>query len=80
MEAVDRSVVAEDERWAVPIDEAARRLGIGRAVMYREAKARTYPTIRIGQRVVIPMGVINDWLTNGYDPDGESEKEDGTWD
>jgi excisionase family DNA binding protein len=62
-----------DERWAVSIDEAAERLGIGRTLMFEAAKRGDFPTIKIGGRRVISMSVINDWLVNGYAPKGEED-------
>lgn len=73
MDAVASGVVAPvvDERWAVSIDEAAKRLGIGRTLMHEAAKRGDYPTIRIGKRRVIPMTVINEWMERGYNPQKE---------
>lgn len=59
--------VVDEERWALSIDEAAKRLGIGRTLMHEAARRGEFPTIRIGRRRVIPVKALNDWLENGFD-------------
>lgn len=70
MEAVVPGVAAPlvaEERWAVSLDEAAERLGVGRTLMHAAARRGDFPTIRIGSRRVISVKLVNDWLVNGFD-------------
>lgn len=50
----------EPETYSVPV--AARKLGVGRATMYRAVERREIPNIRIGARIVIPAWWVNDKL------------------
>lgn len=47
------------------VDEAARRLGIGRRLAYRCCAEGTLPAIRLGRRWVIPAAAVERLLAEG---------------
>ena len=46
------------ERLTVTISEAAKLLGIGRSLAYEAAKRGEIPTIRIGDRLLVPLPAL----------------------
>jgi excisionase family DNA binding protein len=56
-----------EDRLAIDIPEAARRLGIGRNQAYEAAKAGELPTIPFGKRRVVPL-VALERLLRADDP------------
>jgi len=45
----------KERRLTMTVPEAARALGVGRNQGYEAAKRREIPTIRIGNRIVVPV-------------------------
>jgi excisionase family DNA binding protein len=60
-----------DERLTYTLTEAARRLGISRALAYEAANRGELPVCRIGRRVLVPRTALARLLEDGP-PDGSS--------
>jgi excisionase family DNA binding protein len=54
----------KDERVAITIPEAAKKLGIGRNSAYRAATNGEIPTIRLGKRLLVPLAAFQRLLEN----------------
>jgi excisionase family DNA binding protein len=52
------SVLDGERRVQVPLDEAARLLGISKWLAYRLAHAGELPTNRIGRNLYVPVAVL----------------------
>ena len=52
----------ELDRLTLTVEEAGKLLGISRALAYRMARTGRLPTIRFGNRIVVPKKVIEDML------------------
>ena len=50
------------EKLSYSIDEAARRIGVSKNVIYQLAKAQLIPVIRIGRRYVINAEQFDAWF------------------
>jgi excisionase family DNA binding protein len=60
------SQAMQDEKLTINIDEAAKRLGIGRNQAYEAAKAGQIPCIKVGKkRLLVPLGAFNRLLEGG---------------
>lgn len=46
------------QRVAVSIDDAAHLIGIGRQSAYAAAKSGELPTVRMGRRLLVPVGPL----------------------
>lgn len=57
------AVSAADDRLAIPLQEAARRLSMGRNAAYSAAKSGEIPTIRIGRKILVPVKALERLLT-----------------
>jgi excisionase family DNA binding protein len=57
------------ERQTLSVEEAAEALGIGRTLAYEAVRRGEIPTIRIGKRLLVPRGALDQLLgtatTNG---------------
>ncbi len=51
-----------DERRTFTVEEAARSLGISRALAYDLVRRGEIPSLRLGRRIVIPRRVLDDLL------------------
>ena len=51
-----------DPRATVSVEEAGKILGIGRALAYRLAKDRQLPTIKLGNRLLVPKHALQKLL------------------
>ena len=49
----------------VTIEEAGRRLGIGRSLAYQLARSGDIPTLRLGRRLVVPRKRLERMLEGG---------------
>ncbi|MCG2639654.1 MULTISPECIES: helix-turn-helix domain-containing protein [Bradyrhizobium] len=58
------SAKSEDERRTRTVDEAAKILGISRASAYTAAKNGELPTIRIGNRLLVPDSALEKLLAS----------------
>jgi excisionase family DNA binding protein len=56
---------AVDERLTYTLNEAARRLGISRALAYEAAHRGELPVCRIGRRVLVPRAALLRLLGDG---------------
>jgi excisionase family DNA binding protein len=63
--------VPVEERLTYTLTEAARRLGISRALAYEAANRGELPVCRIGRRVLVPRTALARLLEDGP-PDGSS--------
>jgi excisionase family DNA binding protein len=52
----------DSERLTFTVEEAARMLGISRAVAYAHARDRTIPAIRVGKRLLVPKAAFERFL------------------
>jgi len=52
------------ERLTITVDEAAKELGISRALAYEMARTGKLPTLRFGRRFVVPRKAIDQLLEN----------------
>ena len=52
-------------RATITIEEAAKRLGIGRNQAYAAASKGQIPTIRIGKRILVPVAALDRLLMVG---------------
>jgi excisionase family DNA binding protein len=50
------------ERLLITVEEAARRLGIGRSLAWRLVRSGELPSVRLGRLVRIPEQSLADWL------------------
>lgn len=57
-------------RPTVPVEEAARWLGLGRSSAYAAAASGELPTIRIGRRIVVPTAALARMLVFEDTPTG----------
>ena len=62
---------AVEERLTYTLDEAARRLGISRALAYEAANRGELPVCRIGRRMLVPRVALLRLLEDGP-PDARS--------
>ena len=51
-----------DERYAISIDEAARRSGLSRSRVYEALKAGDLKSLKIGARRLIMIDALMTWL------------------
>jgi len=56
---------ADEERLTYTLNEAARRLGISRALAYEAAHRGELPVCRIGRRMLIPRAALLRLLEDG---------------
>jgi len=54
----------ERERRTITVEEAAKELGISRALAYEMARTGKLPTLRFGRRLVVPQRAIERLLEN----------------
>lgn len=53
--------------WTMTIEEAARALGVGRSSAYKAARRGDLPTIRIGNRLLVPRAALARMLGESLD-------------
>src|SRR5690348_7000502 len=58
-----------NEAAAMTVEEAARRLGIGRNLAYRLAREGAIPSLRLGRRILVPRARLDALLTGELPPD-----------
>ncbi len=51
------------EPLALTVEEAGKRLGLGRAATYAAINRGELPHLRIGRRVVVPIAALEQWLS-----------------
>ena len=57
-----------DARLTVTVAEAAKILGIGRALAYQAAATGDLPTVRVGRRILVPLARLKDMLASDQLP------------
>ena len=65
------AVAPAEERLTYTLNEAARRLGISRALAYEAANRGELPVFRIGRRLLVPRAALLRLLEDGP-PGGRS--------
>ena len=50
------------ERLLITVEEAARRLGIGRSLAWRLVRSGELPSVRLGRLVRVPERNLHVWL------------------
>jgi len=63
---------APEERLTHTLTEAARRLGISRALAYEAAHRGELPVCRIGRRMLVPRAALLRLLGQDAPPDSQS--------
>jgi excisionase family DNA binding protein len=58
------------ERLTVGIEEAARLLSVSPSHAFRMAAAGELPTIRLGKRLLVPIGALNKLVASAKVPAG----------
>lgn len=53
------------KKLALSVIEMGKALGISRSTAYALSRRADFPTARIGQRIVIPVDALQDWLNRG---------------
>ena len=56
---------AGERKLTLTVEEAAARLGIGRNAAYRGVRSGEIPSIKIGNRIVVPKAALNALLSGG---------------
>ncbi len=56
-------------RLTYTVEEAAKLLGVGRALAYEAARQGTIPTLRVGKRLLVPKAALERMLN----ANGESQ-------
>ena len=51
------------ERLALSVEEAARRLGVSRSLIWKMVNQRTIRTVRAGHRVLVPVSEVEEFLS-----------------
>ncbi len=54
---------ATSERLLLTVEEAARRLGIGKTLAWELVWAGVLPSVRLGRCVRIPLAALEAWIT-----------------
>ncbi len=49
-------------KMLLTVEEAARRLGIGRSLAWRLVQEGEIPSVRLGRLVRVPMRQLEEWL------------------
>ena len=58
------SYPAQFDRLALSVAELARALGISRSKAYALVRQADFPARRVGDRVLIPVDALRDWLNS----------------
>ena len=56
--------LSSDGKLAVPVDEAAPMLGIGRTMAYREVASGRLRSFRVGKRRLVPVSALVDYIND----------------
>lgn len=51
-----------DERLLLTVEEAARRLGIGRTLAWQLVRQGELPVVRLGRCVRVPCQALQEWI------------------
>lgn len=65
---MDRNGMSQNtERLALTVAEVAKALTLSRAQVYLMAARGEIPVVRVGKRVLVPVGALRQWLGCGRD-------------
>ena len=62
------------ERLALTVDEARRRLGLSRGLMYEAIRRGQIPSVRIGRRILVPCAALKRFLDEQQQQPGQRPK------
>ena len=51
-----------EDKITYSVKEAAQVLGLSRPTLYRLMDRPDFPSVRVGSRVLIPCGLLREWL------------------
>jgi excisionase family DNA binding protein len=54
----------EETRMLIPVEEAARRLSIGRTIMYDLVMSGELATVKIGRRRLVPVKALDAYIAS----------------
>lgn len=54
-----------ENKLAISVPEMAKVLGISRSMAYTLVNRADFPSARLGQRIVVPVDALKDWLNRG---------------
>ncbi len=60
------------DRLTLTVPEAARLLGVGRTLLYRELQDGHLPHVRLGRRILVPREALARWLAAGGMPGAQA--------
>lgn len=62
-----------NQKLTLSVTEAAKRLGVSRTTMYHLVKIKGFPTVQIGNRVLVSVKGLEKWVEEqaqkGWSPD-----------
>ena len=61
------------EKLTYSVEEAAKRIGIGKNALYALAAAKKIPAIRVGRRYIINAAMFDDWFRSQSERHAEIE-------
>ena len=61
------------DRLVLSADEARKKLGLSRGLMYEAIRKGEVPSIRIGRRILIPINALNRMLENAGERNAHAE-------
>lgn len=56
---------AISDKRALSVTEMVETLGISRTTAYELVNREDFPSMRIGQRIIVPVGALDRWLERG---------------
>lgn len=56
---------AVSDKRALSVTEMAETLGISRTTAYELVNREDFPSMRIGQRIIVPVDALDRWLERG---------------
>lgn len=56
---------AISDKRALSVTEIAETLGISRTTAYELVNREDFPSMRIGQRIIVPVDALDRWLERG---------------
>ena len=68
MSATAEHHLDDDDRWAISVAEAGRRLDISRAHTYRLVASGELPSVRLRHRTVVPVWALRQLLLGAAHP------------
>ena len=56
-----------DNRLVYTVDEVATMLGLSESYAYKLARARKFPVLQLGRRMVVPKEKFQIWLNSSHE-------------